>query len=213
MSGRAGVASLAALLCFAAGIPAQASDDTPRKEESRTMPSVKQLSENARALVAATLPVETHQSYPIPVVRGGTLRLRFLFCPSIVKPNIGLLLQPPTHVLEIDGRSGSLVELRATSPHDLEQSDDPQKVIGRYDMLPDGRTPGQFLEMQARLYALYDALLPAFAAGRTPGDEARAKQAREFLTLFPKVTEQPLQPYYRVAGAEFFRWLEQQGAR
>jgi hypothetical protein len=212
MSGCAGAVSLVALLCFTPGIATGAGHEAARKE-SGTMPSIKQLSEGARPLVAATLPVETHQSYAMPVVRGGKLRLRFLFCPSIVKPNVGLLLQPPSHVLEIDGDTGSLVELRATSPRDLEQSDDPQKVIGRYDMLPDGRTPEQFLEMQARLYALYDALLPAFAAGRTPGDEARAKQAREFLTLFPKVTEQPLQPYYRVAGAEFFRWLEQQGAR
>jgi hypothetical protein len=177
------------------------------------MPSIKQLSEGARALVAATLPVETHQSYAIPLVRDGKLRLRFLFAPSIVKPNAGLLLQPPSHVLEIDGHTGSLIELRAVTPRDFEQADDPQTVIGRWDMLPDGRTPEQFLDMQGRLYTLYDALVPAFAAGRKPGVEARAKQAREFLTLFPMVTEQPLQPYYRVAAAEFFAWLEGRDTR
>lgn len=176
------------------------------------MPSIKQVSEGARALVAAVLPVETHQSYPIPVRRSGTLRLRFLFCPSLVKPNVGLLLQPPSHVLEIDGDTGALVELRATRPGDFQQSDDPQTVIGRWDMLPDGRTPDQFREMQARLYALYDALVPAFVADRKPGDATRAKQAREFRTLFRQVTEQPLQPYYRVAGAEFLGWLDQQAA-
>jgi hypothetical protein len=209
MSGVARAASLVALLCVARGVPAETGTEVP----SMTMRSVKELSQGARALVAATLPVETHQSYPVPVARHGTLGLRFLFCPSMVKPGVGLLLQPPSHVLEIAGDSGSLVELRAVSPSDFEQSGDPQAVIGRYDMLPDGRTPDQFLEMQARLYALYDTLVPAFVAARKPGDATRAKQAREFLTLFGKVTEQPLQAYYRVTGAEFFAWLEQQGGR
>lgn len=173
------------------------------------MPSVKQLSEGVRAQVAAVVPVETHQSYPIPVARNGTPRLRFLLSPSIVKPGAGLLLQPPAHRIEIDGASGKLLELRAVTPDDFEQSDDPAKVLGRYDMLPDGRTPEQFLDMQARLYTLYDALVPAFAQGKGPGDQKLATQARDFLALFPKVTEQPLRPYYAAAGPEFFGWLRQ----
>lgn len=181
--------------------------------EPRAMQSVKQLAEGVRPQVAAVLPVETHQSYPIPVVRNGTLRLRFLWSPAIVKPGAGLLLQPPSHVVEVDGDSGKLLELRAVTPRDLEQADDPAKVIGRYDMLPDGRSPEQFLDMQARLYALYDALVPAFAQNRKPGDDKLATQARDFLALFPKVTEQPLQPYYAAAGAEFFTWLRHQERR
>jgi hypothetical protein len=181
--------------------------------EIEAMQSVKELGDGVRAQVAAVLPVETHQSYPIPVARNGKLRLRFLLSPSIVKPGAGLLLQPPAHLVEIDGDSGKLVELRAVSPRDFEQADDPAKVIGRYDMLPDARTPEQFLDMQARLYTLYDALLPAFAQGKKPGDEKLAKQARDFLSLFPKVTEQPLQPYYAAAAAEFFAWLRRQEGR
>lgn len=177
--------------------------------ELEAMPSVKQLSEGVRAQVAAVVPVETHQSYPIPVARNGTPRLRFLLSPSIVKPGAGLLLQPPAHRIEIDGASGKLLELRAVTPDDFEQSDDPAKVLGRYDMLPDGRTPEQFLDMQARLYTLYDALVPAFAQGKGPGDQKLATQARDFLALFPKVTEQPLRPYYAAAGPEFFGWLRQ----
>lgn len=181
--------------------------------EIDAMPSVKQLAEGVRAQVAAVVPVETHQSYPVPVARDGKPRLRFLLSPSIVKPGAGLLLQPPSHLVEIDGDSGKLLELRAITPGEFAQRDDPAKVIGRYDMLPDGRTPEQFLDMQARLYTLYDALVPAFALGRKPGDERLAKQAREFLVLFPKVTEQPLQPYYAAAAPEFFTWLRQQERR
>jgi hypothetical protein len=179
--------------------------------ELRAMQSMKQLAEGVRPQVAAVLPVETHQSYPLPVVAGGTLRLGFLWSPAIVKPGAGLLLQPPSHVVEIDGERGALLELRAVTPGTFGQGDDPAKVIGRYDMLPDGRTPEQFLEMQSRLWALYDALVPAFARQRKAGDEKLGKQAREFLALFPKVTEQPLQPYYAAAGRDFFAWLREVG--
>jgi hypothetical protein len=196
MSGYVRIAALAAVL--AAG-------------ENRAMASVKALADGVRPQVAAVLPVETHQGYPVPVVHGGRLRLDFLWSPAIVKPGAGLLLQPPSHVVEIDGERGTLLELRAVTPRDLEQSDDATKVIGRYDMLPDGRTPEQFLDMQARLWALYDALVPAFAQAKKPGDEKLGKQAREFLTLFRKVTEQPLQPYYAAAGRDFFAWLREVG--
>src|SRR5262245_43029878 len=179
--------------------------------EHEAMQSVKQLADGVRPQVAAVLPVETHQSYPVPIVHGGELRLGFLWSPAIVKPGAGLLLQPPSHVVEIDGERGTLLELRAVTPRDLEQTDAATKVIGRYDMLPDGRTPEQFLGMQARLWELYDALVPAFAQGKKPADEKLGRQAREFLTLFSKVTEQPLQPYYAVAGRDFFTWLRQVG--
>lgn len=77
--------------------------------------------------------------------------------------------------------------------------------------LPEGMTPQQFVDLRTRLFALYDALLPKFAASlAAPAPEIRA-QAQEFKALFLKLREEPLAPYYEGSGGEFFTWIDAMG--
>jgi hypothetical protein len=175
--------------------------------DARMTKSLKEFRDLARQQVAGVVPHETHVSFPIPVARNGKYSVTFLLATSIVKPNEGLLLLPPAHVVDLEWPSGKLAELRAVDPRAFGLNDDPQKVLGKYDMLPNGRTSEQFLEMQSRLYELYDLLAPSFLSGAKRVDTRRTREAMEFLDLFPKVTEQPLQPYYKATAAGFFAWL------
>jgi hypothetical protein len=73
--------------------------------------------------------------------------------------------------------------------------------------MPQGVTREDFVKMQARLYDLYDVILPRFASGQ-PHNEGQGKgEAAEFRRLFELITERPLAPYYAAVGRNFFSWL------
>lgn len=153
------------------------------------------------------LPDETHQSYPIPVARGGGLAVDFLYCPCHFQAFKGLFIAPPAHAARIDGETAKLEGLKVVTAADYGQRQPPpDEYIGKYEM-PPGMKPDEFTAQQKRLYELYDQVLPAFAAGQPSLPDDQKKAAAEFQTLFAKLTEAPLQPYYQVAGKDFFAWL------
>lgn len=158
---------------------------------------------------AAALPVQTHRSFPIPVHAPEGQRIVFLFCPSSISMEEGLRLLPPEYVAELDPATGRLLRMRAVTPADFGRSDPADEFLGCYDMLPGGRTPEQYHELHRNLLAAYDVMLPVFAAKPRRVSPQERQAARAFRTLFPQVTEQPLQPYYQVLGRDFFAWLEE----
>jgi hypothetical protein len=163
----------------------------------------------AAATPAAALPDETHQSFPIPIHVPAGYRVAFMFCRSNVTMKIGLRLMPPSYVAELDAVTGKPIRMWHVSPSDFGRADPEHQFLGRYDMLPDGRTPEQYHELRAKLLVVYDVLIPVFGDRPTQVPSEIREAAADFLVLFPQVIEQPLQPYYQVLGREFFAWLEQ----
>jgi len=161
----------------------------------------------AKRQPAAALPNETHQSYPIPLIKAGRLRIAFLYCPSHLSPGEGLLLRAPSYFAEIDAQTGTFEELREIQPGEFGQGHAPGEVIGKF-ALSEGLSQEEFLEKKNQLYKHYDLLLPAFVASTASVSADLKPVAREFGLLFSQVTEEPLRPYYRAAGRAFFAWLE-----
>jgi hypothetical protein len=169
--------------------------------------SVVELIAIARRYPARALSPEHHQSYPIPVLTRAGLWVGFLYGKGIiVEPGEGLLLQAPTYLAWIDGETGALEEMKAVTAAALGLHQPEGEFLGRYLTLPERMAP-EFLTWQLRLYQLYDALLPAFAAGQAEAAPEIAGAAGDFKRLFAKVTEAPLLPYYRAVGSAFFAWL------
>jgi hypothetical protein len=152
------------------------------------------------------LPDETHLSYPVPVPRPGGLAIDFLYCPCHFVAYQGLFLAPPAHAAQINAETGKCEELKAVTPAAYGRRDPPDRDLGKYEM-PPGMKAEEFVAQQKRLYELYDQLLPAFAAGQQGASADVRKAAAEFQTLFARITEAPLQPYYQAVGKDFFDWL------
>jgi len=157
---------------------------------------------------AAALPTATHRCYPIPLLRSGGYAIAFMYCPCSVTPEEGLWLYPPDHMAELDAYSGQLLQMRAIVPADFDRTDAPDALLGQCDLLPNGRTGEQYRELRRRLLEAYNLLLPAYATGISRLANVR-QPARDFLELFPQVSEQPLEPYYQDLGRDFFTWVKQ----
>lgn len=169
--------------------------------------TVKELIQMARRHAAKALPAETHQSYPIPVQGENPLGVAFLYCISRVTPKEGILLLPPSHRALLNAGSGQIVHFVTTSPRDFRQNDAANQLLGNYTM-PQDMTTEEFVKQQDRLYQFYDLLMPLFAGRQSRVSADFQNLARQFQSLFPRVTEAPLLPYYKVLGLEFFVWLE-----
>ena len=176
------------------------------------LPTIQTLITLAQAQPARALPDETHQSFPVPVPDPRGLRIAFFYCPALLSIHTGLQLLAPRNLALLNAATGKLEELRAMSPGEFGQKHARSDVIGKYDMLPDGRTPEQFRAMYDRLEADYNALLPLLAAGEIHGSQKIKETAAEFCTLFPLLVERPLLPYYEVLGKVFFAWLDKLAA-
>lgn len=170
-----------------------------------TLQPIRQLIAQARQHPGAALPVETHQSYPIPVRDQGAPQVVFLYCVSRLVPRDGLYLMAPSYRATLDATSGKFEELRAVVPGELGTGPETGPSIGKYGM-PEGMTSEQFLELQAKLYAEYDALLPLFFADAGSGRDF-PKLAQQFRSRFFTLSEAPLHPFYRALGRAFFAWL------
>jgi hypothetical protein len=162
----------------------------------------------ARLRASGAVPDEARQSLPIPVRKSGGAQVLFFFCPAQLSAREGLRVAPPDYLERIDPATGALVELRAVTPADFGQRHAPDEPLGSVALAAD-LTPEQYVALRSQLFALYDRLLPAFAAGaeRSPGDALR-RDARELRAAFERLREEPLAPYYAAIGAEFFAWLE-----
>lgn len=156
---------------------------------------------------AFALPDETRQSFPIPVRGDKGLRVAFLYCPAKVVAFEGVSLMPPHYVTHVNAQTGKFEEMKEVSPGDFGQKHPPDQFMGKFQM-PKGMTSEGYVAQQKRLYKLYDLLMPPFAADQKSGSEELKKSAKEFLELFQRLSEPPLQPYYQAAGKDFFSWLE-----
>ena len=174
-------------------------------ENARLKPIV-ELINVARSHARRVLPLETRQSYPIPVLLNNGLRAEFLFCTQRAQPG-SLQLLAPEYLLTVHAASGEFDPLRKVIPSDFGQSDPEGEFIGKY-ILPPGMTYEESLAQQQKLYHEYDVLLPAFASGATEVLPEVRTAAIEFKKLFGRLAEHPLMPYYQVVGKDFFSWLD-----
>lgn len=176
-----------------------------------TLPPLKGIREIvtlAQAGPAASLPDETHQSYPIPLPRSGSpIRVLFLFSPSHLQRGTGLLLSAPNFVAVLSATTGEVLEKGPVTPDKLGVRNKPGEVLGAFRM-PEKMSSEEYSAERERLYDAYDALLLAWAAEQRPGADPRVRNtAREFTRLFDRLSEAPLLPYYRSVGAAFFGWV------
>jgi hypothetical protein len=130
-----------------------------------------------------------------------------LYCPALADRNVGLRLWPPAYCAYLRAETAQLEVLKEVAPGELGGEASEDKEIG-VDVLPRGMSAGQYLGHKERLYQLYDLLLPPFAAGQEGPAADLRKLAAEFQSLFARLAEPPLQPYYRFVGQGFFAWLE-----
>ncbi len=165
-----------------------------------------ELTRLARMNASGAVPEESRQSLPVPVQRPEGLRILFMFAPSQASPTEGVRMAPPNYVARMEPGTGKLEELRAVGPSDFGQSHGENDVIGAY-VMPEGMTVDEYLETRDRLYAVYDLLLPAFAAGRAAATPDLKEAALEFRKLFSAMSEPPLSPYYSALGKDFFAWV------
>ena len=159
---------------------------------------------------AASLPDETHRSYPIPLpVTGGSLRVAFVFAPSQLQRGVGLLLSAPSFVAILSATTGEVLEKGPVTPADLGVRNKPGEVLGPFG-LPPRMSAEEYAKERERLYDAYDVVLTAWAAGRRGSDVDRRTQsaATDFVRLFGRLSEPPLVPYYRSVGKDFFLWVE-----
>jgi hypothetical protein len=63
-------------------------------------------------------------------------------------------------------------------------------------------------QLEARLYAAYDVLAPAYARGDTKLDAAGLVAAGTCKEVFPKYAGPLLLPYYEYLARDFFGWLD-----
>lgn len=160
---------------------------------------------SARIQVGQFVPDEARQSFPIPVRRSDGIKLIFLFCPSFNSP-AGSQMYPPNYLVRLDVLTGKMEERKKVAPQDFAQTHNPNEPVGLF-VLPRRVSVNEYLEKRARLFELYDDLLPAFAAGKAASNSEIRRQATEFVSLFSLLKEPPLIDYYAAVGREFFDWL------
>ncbi len=150
---------------------------------------------------------QDRQSLPIPVLDPAGLSVVFLYSKSVVRPKQPVILYTPRFLVRLSATTGNIVEQREIMPEEFGQACPPSEIIGTHT-LPDGMTLDEYKRMLDRLYELYEILLPAFASGKSHAGRGNGMVAKEFERIFSILSEQPLLPYYRATGKDFFDWIE-----
>ena len=164
----------------------------------------------ARQHAIQALPLETRQSYPIPVLLPDGLRVEFVFCTQRARPG-SIQLFAPEQLLIIRATSGAFEPLKNVTPRDFGRSDPEGDFIGEHK-LPPGMSYEESLVQQKKLFDEYDIVLPAFAKNSTQVSPQTKAAAADFKKLFEKLAERPLIPYYHIIGKDFFAWLDKVSA-
>lgn len=151
------------------------------------------------------LPIESGMTLPIPAMEAGHVLLRrFIYITRLV-PGEGRYLAPPEMVATVDLTAEKFVSVTRLAPEPSTASQStPQDWICEP---PKFESPEAILTTYRKLYGLLDELLAAFVAKR----QATARDiaaAREYHALYLFLREQPLEPFYRRQGREFFEWID-----
>jgi len=173
------------------------------------IPQLKPVNEliDAAAVAGRALPLETHHAYPIPVRDAKGLRILVFHCHSAIDLTKGLRLWAPGYRTWLRADTAKFEELKEMTAEELGGLPGPVEEIGAY-ALPAGMDAKQFVALQERLYQLHDMLVPLFAAGQERVSPEQRQAAADFRTIFGRVTEPSLQPYYQIVGNDFFAWLD-----
>ena len=171
-----------------------------------TIMTLEELIQAARRGPARAFPTETLQSQPVPGRTARRVTVRFMSGPQRAQPG-SIDYFRPTHLAELDVRSGELVAVHEWPEAAHVGGGAPGAPIGSFS-LPPGVTVQEFLALRARYHAAIDRVLPTYAAQSAPGPEVVAA-AHQIKDLTPRVLETPLLPFYRAVGADFFAWIDQ----
>jgi len=107
------------------------------------------------------------ESLPVPVFGAEGLRIARMLAPTRVDPDTQRRwVSPPSYVVEQRADTGAFAEARAVSPRVFGLDHDPSVELGEIVR------PGGFADATRRLYELFDAVLPVFAAGSGVGGQA-----------------------------------------
>lgn len=155
--------------------------------------------------VSSAIPMSRHQSFVVPSVRDGRLKVLFMYCPAGPSPK-GREILAPEYLETVDAITGRLDELVTVTPRSLGQPGEINDVLG-YVPMPAGMTPDRYMERRSRMLACMDRLVKPFFAGRRDLDEEQRRAAVEFRSLWAALSESALAPYYESVGKPWFEWV------
>ncbi len=166
---------------------------------------MEQLTLLALRKVSSAIPMSRHQSFAIPAVKDGRLKVMFLYCPAGPSPK-GKEILAPDYLETVDALTGRLDDFVTVTPRSLGQPGEINDVIG-YVPMPPGMTPDQYMERRSRMLACMDRLVRPFFAGRKDLDVDQRRAAAEFRSLWETLSESALAPYYGSVGRPWFEWV------
>ncbi|GEM_PF-5846213 len=159
---------------------------------------------------AAEVPLESFQSYPVPILYNGRVCLDFFFFPWHGTPPDPPVLFPPRSRVTVAVDRGIIVRKGPVAPADFGLDLSPDQPLGEHEL--DGMTVEEVLEHQAVLYGSLDVLLDIFPdLPETPGDEY-VEAGGLFHQSFSRIVHKPLLAFYLADNPAFFRWVEEQAA-
>lgn len=161
--------------------------------------------QRALPVLAGLLSDSYRQGLPLPIRRDGGIRLAIIAAPVVLGAREGTAIGVPTHVGEFDLSQGELRDLRQIKPSEFGQVSPPDGRLGFYRT---ELTFQQTKELRAELFTDLDVLIPLFARNDVSVPASKLESARDFRRVFRILREEPLDPYYRGVGGEFFAWLD-----
>lgn len=112
----------------------------------------------------------------------------------------------PEYVALLSPRDGHLLRMYGITPAEFGQPE-VEGSLGNWQINPAESPPEDAQAEWERLRTTYDTVLPVYFEQRSISSALRL-QIQAFRTLFTRLSEPPLQPYYRQIGRSFFDWLD-----
>lgn len=156
------------------------------------------------------LPIESDLTLPIPEITNGEILVHRLAYSTRLVPGKGTIASSPELIATVNLSSGKFVAVKRfhLDPNRKLPERKPEEQIYHP---PSFDSPEELVRTYETIYNLYDVLLPPFKSSpKSRPTPELIKAAREFRTLFKKLAEAPMHPYYEILGGKFFDWVEQQ---
>jgi len=147
------------------------------------------------------------RSLPVPARRQNQFLIAIMSCPASIRPDPVPIMWPPSEVAWLDPTSGKLITSVKVSPADFGQTHSVNKPLKWEEDKQADISVESFLDLEDRLFALYDVLFEIWATNPSTRSSALQSAAREFLKIFDQISEPPLRPYYDALGREYFEWV------